>query len=292
MFKTDKIEKLVECCMLGSFINDEGSKHCPLSLMLIAPPETAKTSILLGFNSYKALEATDMSPKSIRDVLIPKLDNKEINCIVIPDMLKILSHKSDTVKATITFFNALMEEGVKDSMFYGQEYHLKERATCGIITSITTSYYNMMFSQWNDIGFTSRFLPVAYDYSEATIREIQQTIQEGEVFNAIKEIKKGEIREGYEISIPSEIGALVCKDVQRLTDKMNSYVISSKTEKGKVREFTPEYKGFRLQKQSRQLLKAVALMRDRENPVVTLEDYAKFVDLIDYINMPNTKMML
>jgi hypothetical protein len=296
MFKTDKIEKLVEYVILSGFIDSEGSKHCPLSLILIAPPETAKTSILLSFKSYRTLELTDLSPKAIRDYLIPKLDGKEIDNIVVPDLLKVLSHKPATVMATTTLLNGLMEEGMQDSLFLGQEFHLKERVYCGIITSITTNYYHKMFWDWNDIGFTSRLLPVAYDYSADTIREIHESIQNGEVFGTVKEFKKGDVDEKYNIKIPSELGSMVSKEAQSLAVRLGNFSVSKRIGK-KFEDFHPDFKGFRLQKQMRQLLKAIALSRalacDRTAvPTVTLDDYKELDSIIDYINMPNTVKML
>src|SRR3989304_2872149 len=97
----------------------------------------------------------DISPKIIVDELIPSLLKKVNNHLIIPDLIKVVSHKIETTDSTILMLNALMEEGIQNNMFFGQKLALERKVNCGLITSITTDYFEKMFKKWNDIGFIS-----------------------------------------------------------------------------------------------------------------------------------------
>jgi hypothetical protein len=288
MFKTEKIEKLIECALISGFVKDD----VPLSIMLIAPPETAKTSILLGFDCYKTYETMDLSPKGIRDYIIPKLNSNEIHHIILPDLVKTISHKATTVMATISFLNALVEEGVKHDIFFGQEFTLDKRVTCGLITSVTNDFFFKVFKKWNDIGFVTRFLPISYDYSPETIREIHKLIQENVFFKDKKEIKKEHLKESYNITIPKDVSSWISLKAQELAKKEGTLKLQIRTQGGKIQFIKPNIKGFRLQRQLRQIARSLALIRDCQQPAVTWEDIETMGDLLEYINFPNTKKVI
>ena len=150
MFKTEKIEELVKYSLLTGYLKDDYS--VPTSLMLIAPPKDGKTTIINEIECKDVLSTMDLSSKPIKDKIIPLLAKGKLHHLLITDMVKMLSHKPETCASVVAFLNALMEEGVKDNLFFGQTFNLKNRVYCGIITSITPPFFYKEFRKWYDKG--------------------------------------------------------------------------------------------------------------------------------------------
>lgn len=286
MFKTEKVERIVELTLLTGFIKDDK----PVSLMLIAPPESAKTSILRGFDCYQALETSDLSPKVITDKIVPRLRDYSIHHIILPDMVKILAHKTPTVNATIGFFNAMMEEGILRNMFFGQEFEFDKPRVCGILTSVTEDFFKQACRRWNEMGFITRFLIVSYKYSNETVSEIHKRIQENVSYNEIKELV-GKSRRSYDrkfsIGMPDEISSYLSIQAQEIAKREHGYTYYTRVQGGNWKKFNINILGFRLHKQLRQLARAEALRRTIKKPEVTWPDIEELKQLLDFIRFPN-----
>lgn len=285
MFKTEKIEKIVELTLLTGFIKND----IPTSLMLIADAEHAKTSILRGFKCYKTIETADISPKVITTTLVPLLRTYSVNHLIIPDMVKVLSHKTATVNATVAFFNALMEEGILRSMFFGQVFDFEVPRVCGIITSVTKDFFKYVCKKWHQIGFTSRFLPVSYKYSKETRTEIHKLIRQNIFYKEIKELAAEDkvlYDRRFNISIPNDIASSLSVRAQRIADEQCEYSFYIPVQGGKQMKINLNILGFRLHRQLRQLVRAEALRRTIDDPVVTWPDLEEIFSLLDYIRFP------
>ena len=282
MFKTERIERLVECVLWSGFVKDD----VPLSLMLISEPESAKTSILRNFECDGVISTMDISPKVITGTLIPKIQYNNVHHLIIPDLLKVLAHKQLTVQTTILFFNAMMEEGVKDGMFFGQEFHVDGDVTlhCGLITSVTKEYFYRMFKRWHDIGFTSRFIPVSYAYSPGTIREIHSQIQMGVNNYLVKNIKRPS-EDRILVSIPDDITAYISVQSQELAEKESKFELRVRRGTTYQVMHVDKVAGFRLHRQFKQLLRSMALSKGKV--VVDWADVEEFKIMLEYITLPN-----
>lgn len=279
MFKVEKLERLIELVLLTGYIKNDNA----VSLMLIANPESFKTSILKSVTSNHSLEVMDLSPLIISKDIIPMIKDEKMQHLVIPDLVKIVSHKAHTVDSTIAFLNALMEEGVKRSMFFGQTFNLKRPIKCGLITSITPDYFLKVFKRWNDIGFVTRFLSISYKYSDETIGEIHKIIQESETLKLpvkkIKSIKK------FDISIPKDISSFFAIKAQDIAKEELKSNIPTPVQGGKTQWVSTKTMGFRLQRQLRQLVRAIALSNNTKKPKVDWVEADELNTLLDYIRM-------
>jgi len=278
MINTEKIERIVQLAIASGYVKDETA---PLSIILIAHPESAKTKIIQKFKSKHTIEASDLSAKPITDVIIPLLEKNELHHILIPDMIKVLAHKSTTVDATMTFLNALMEEGIKSQLFFGQQFYMKKRHKCGLITSCTFDYYYKIFRKWHDIGFLSRFLPISFTYSKPTIVDINFQISRNNFFTEITNIKK--IAKKH-ITIPNDIADKISFIVNEVVSGQLKDTIRIQVRGGKKRYYKIEMYGFRLHRQIRKLLQSITLMKGKN--VCQWEDMNELYKLIDYIRLP------
>lgn len=279
IINTEKIERIIELALASGYIKDGTA---PLSVILIGNPESAKTKIIQKFKcKHGTIETSDLSAKSITDNIIPMLERNELHHIMIPDMIKVLAHKSTTVDATMTFLNALMEEGIKNQLFFGQEFSMRRRHKCGLLTSCTFEYFYKIFRKWHDIGFLSRFLPVSFRYSNPTIAEINFQISRNEFFNEVSKIKK--IAKKV-IIIPNDISDKISFLVREISDSQLSDSIRIKMRGGKERSYKIEMYGFRLHRQLRKLLQSITLLKGMD--ICQWEDMNELIKLIDYIRLP------
>ena len=267
----------------------------PLNILLIAGSECGKTRLLTQISCKKAYKTMDLSPKVIINSIIPKLLSKEIGFLVIPDMIQLLGHKKTTTGSTMGFINALIEEGIKDSDFFGLEFHLINTIKAGLLTAITSEEFKENAVKWNNIGFLHRILPISYDYTESTVNNIHKIISNG-LLNEINEITiKTKDGEPKPISIPerysSDIMLMSLKVADRFKDMTIRTYIGSKDRNAIKVKF--DVKGFRIHDRLRQLARAICFIDSKQKrKEVNSDDIIKLREISEVFNFPNTKMKI
>lgn len=270
--------------------SEKGAYYCPANVLLIAPAECGKTRILKGIWAKKVLETMDLSSKLIAEKLVPQLESDEIRYIVIPDLIQLLGHKKTTAGSTIGFLNAVIEEGVKDNTFYGLEFHLKNTVNCGLLTAITTAEFYGNLRKWNAIGFLHRFLPVSYNYSEKTLREIHNEIASGKLFREVEDLsaKLPHKNKRVKVSIPKDFADDIQLLVYRIVERFNKmyYMYGN-------RKVFLDIKGFRLHDRLRQLARAICYIEGKgKRREVNSTDIKILYELEGLFNLPNSELVI
>jgi predicted metallopeptidase len=254
LIEVDDLIKLVNLALLAGRVKN--SK--PVSILLIGDTETGKTAILEVFMNLKSIIwANDLSAHVIVDEVAPQIEKGKTH-ILIPDLLKILGHQKMVTRNTITMLNSIMEEGLKNVMFYGTRREFKNPVRCGIIAAITKAAFRAREQYWKGIGFVGRCVLVSYSYSDATKAKIHEHIRKG--FPA----KMIEIITGRPCHV--EIPAKIARRVQDLAIAK-----------------TPFSTGFRAHKQLRSLVQAQALYRGDTR--VEMEDFEEIRRLSKFMNL-------
>jgi hypothetical protein len=177
LVNVESIEKIVKATLASGRLKDEK----PLSCILIAPPEGAKTEIIRkhSLKTENVFYTTDATAYGIiRDTnQLQDFASGELTHIVIPDLLTCLGRKQETVTTFIHFMNALIEEGVVNISTYAINFKGTVKARAGLITAIPPGPFFDKRRHWERIGFLSRALPVSYEYSLGTRIKILQYIQ-------------------------------------------------------------------------------------------------------------------
>lgn len=283
------IRKILKYAILSGNINRDDLDLAPLSVMLIAPPESNKTRMLKSFDNLEFIKyATDISAKPLFSFLKEAVDGKYTH-IIIPDFIKVVSHNQNVVDAVITTLNAMMEEGIQKSMFYGQEIELPKNVRCGILTSITPSLYAEHFKDWNDIGFITRFIPVSYEYSQTTVERILDIINSQNNGHSIEKEKIKLLTKKKTIGIDDEARPHLKSIALEITQRLKTYKLCYF--KGNNKHFVSlDLKGFRMLKKIMLLSKAIAL--DKGLSSVNMECIEELRELSKYINLPNTPIVI
>jgi len=262
MIKVDHIMEILKLSFLTGAIADEQ----PISVILVANPECGKSRMIYRFMDVKTSAfVTDATAYGLIRDIMPKIERGEITHIVIPDMLKPLSRSQSTVKNLLTFLNALIEEGVVDMSVYFKQYdgRQKKGLKCGLITSITKDELYDRRHKWLRLGFMSRMLPISYDYSEETKKEIMTYI------NNQHHLKEDVVK----FKIPKRKVKIELPAIH--ANRMNEFSFAL--------ALPMKLYGFRLQRQLQALLKASAFERGSRR--VSSLDVDHIIRSMKYINL-------
>ena len=261
MIGVEKLTEIVELVLMSGYLKNEK----PLSLLVVADAESGKTEVLKKFAfSNGVCYLTDVTAHGITKEVLPKIENGLVKHIIIPDLLKPLSRRQDTVSGLITFLNALIEEGVADISTYAQGMtYRKEHLRCGLISAITRDALIDKRHQWTSIGFLSRALPFSFRYPPTKVVEIFDYILDGgyksETMQKIKTYKNLK-----EVTISKDMAKKLLPHTYSFSQANKVY-------------------GFRFQRCLQVLAQANALKNDRKK--VTVKDINKVVSFMDWINL-------
>jgi len=254
LIDVEDLIKLVNLAILTGRVKN--SK--PVSMLLVADTDSGKTQILEVFMNLKpVIWANDLSAHIIVDEVAPQVEKGKTH-VLIADLLKVLGHQKMVTRNTMTMLNSIMEEGLKNVMFYGTRKEFKKPVKCGVIAAITKDAYNAREKHWKSIGFVGRCLILSFSYSDKTIRKIHDHIRKGVPPKQI-EIITGR---SAKVEIPDKIAR-----------KIQSLAIAS----------IPVSTGFRFHKSLRSLVEAHALYCGRAR--ARMEDFEEVKRLSKFINL-------
>ena len=105
LIKLDALKTMIECALISPYIKDEK----PLSLLIVAKPESGKSTILKLYRGNKGIVyLTDCTAYGLTRDVLPKILNNDIKTIMIPDLLTPLSKQTKTRKSFVAFLNGLI----------------------------------------------------------------------------------------------------------------------------------------------------------------------------------------
>ena len=233
----------------------------PQSALLIAQPESGKTSVVLEKNVASAVALSDVTGRGLQELCKMK---PEISHLIINDMVAVMSHRQTVNRYTLSMINAMTEEGIQATAFPGQlETYGNGRR--GLIACLTSDLVSDGRAWWNKIGLTSRVIPFSYYHSTELTLKIKAAIDSG------KNEKRKEAPPPREaLFIPKE--RVVVKLASREARKIRLLA----DEKSKEIQET----GYRRLKQFRSLARGHAIWRRQRAPYAVAEDDVRFLERI------------
>ena len=258
MIGTEKLELAIELALWSGGLKNEN----PLSLLIIAIPESGKSQLVLKYKGNKPgiVVLTDCTAYGIQHQFLEPMKSKQVHHIIIPDLLTPLSRSPSTVSTFIAFFNNLIEEGIVEVHTYAMDFAV-EGLNVGIISTITPEVLRDTRHRWTRMGFLSRMLPIAYRYSQETAQKILESITQREYYQEQPKQLNFPL-EKQEVDLPKE----QAKKLLPLTKRFNEGLDEAE-----------RLYGFRYQKQLQVLLEAHALMNGRNK--VTDEDVQSVISI-------------
>jgi len=252
MIGTEFLREAVETVILTGKVKDIS----PVSLLLIAAPESGKTSIVLEKQCEAIKAYADVTGRGLHSIL---KYNQHLTHIVINDLVATLSHRQSVNRYTISQLNSITEEGITAIATPAGE----EEFDCGkkgVIASLTLELAQDARRWWNKVGFSSRMLPFCYVYSADLLIKIKASIDDTR--GKAKQNGNGSAAAIGEFKIPKDsIGVSYAEGLSKHVRKVAD-----------TRAAILEEQGMRRLKQYHALIQAHALWRTRTKPAVNDSD--------------------
>jgi hypothetical protein len=263
---------IVSLTLQTAFVTDPVDGYRPVSLLLIAKPESGKTTIIHRFATLPFVYYTEeITVKTLVDEVLRKAENKEIRFILIPDLLNCVKKQTYTREPLIQTLKSLVDEGLKNIKTWHKQFSYTTFVKCGLITAITRSEFYARqgrYSLYSDLkryGFLSRMIPFSYEYPIDMLTKIFDYVMSGKteegsrvIIPKIRQFKKEKLYEpNYELFVK----------LQGISQKLASYM---------------DAYGIRTQKNLQKLCYAHALMNNRS--YVSKEDVEKVLYLGRWMN--------
>jgi len=272
MVKIEPIRKIVKYALASGKLNDEK----PLSVIIIAPVESAKTLVLRRYclKAENCLYMTDVTAHGIlkESDQLRGFRSGKLTHLVIPDLMPCMSRKQTTVSTLISFLNSFIEEGIVNISTYMTRINEKVEVRAGLLTAIPSEPFRDRRHRWGSMGFLSRALPVTYGYKPSTRAEILSYIESQEHLKE-KTVALKLPDEPKLIKLPIEFAKKIEPFALSLADEYSKY---------------QKVYGFRYQRQLQTLVKAIALFK--ENEEVNEECLDELEELLNYINFESNKI--
>lgn len=228
----------------------------PLSLILVAPPGSGKTSVLELVECETAKFFSDFTSREVKSALG---ENASLTHLMLGDFLSLFGHSKGTVKLSINLVSRLTGDTIRQKPWTGEEIKPKKM---GLITAIPPDDLNKreIRSHVRSGGFASRFIMAKYNYSQEAIEKGHKFIREGKYRSAKPfeiQIKQGSILVEVPLKIAMQLDAL-------------------------SRQIKNDPIGFRAHHHIRTLACSIARMHARN--VVTEKDYEQVVKFADFFS--------
>jgi len=166
LIKVQPVIDIIALALQSVFVENEPNG---VSVLLIANPETAKTSSIFKFQNLDFVSYYDeITQKKLIDEFLPLAKDRQIRTLLIPDLINCIEKQ----KATREQFLQIIKSGIDDtgitriSTYHKQlHYHkLIEGIKFNMITAITKGTFLKYQKRFKQSGLLSRFLPFSYDY--------------------------------------------------------------------------------------------------------------------------------
>jgi len=170
MIGTRLVEELVQSVALSHRI-----KHHPrVSLLLLAAPESGKTTISTAANCQHVCRIALISGRSIlREIR----EHPKTEFILFNDLASIRALSPSASALLITLLNQLTQNERGLVGFAGKDTEQITREI-GIIGCIPFGIFADHRARWREMGFVSRMIPFAYQYSAELIAQIKNSVDD------------------------------------------------------------------------------------------------------------------
>lgn len=239
----------------------------PVSVMLVAEQESAKTEMLKYFNGTSTLAyISDLTSKGLQRHK-DAIEKGKIRHLVLLDLVRVISHGRAVQERTFQTLAALMEEGESATLDAGGSSEWEGFPRIGCLMALTPAFFKSKRGRWRETGFMTRFVPVSFKYTEKTQHAIHMAIGAGlHLPPAHPEMMK---------DFPAQIF---------MADKFSRTLVSRAEELGEVMKTY----GFRYQKSMRSLAKAQAFINGRGT--VTDSDVGKVLSWSEFFTQKEIEL--
>jgi hypothetical protein len=217
LIRLEPIIEIVKAAIWTGKLADEK----PISIMLIAEQESAKTECLKFFRGTTTLKyVSDITSRGLAPYK-HDIESGRMRHLVILDLVRILSHGRGVSERTIQTLASIMEEGESETSDAGGQSNWKNFPRIGCLMAITPKFFASKRGKWRETGFLTRFVPISFSYTQETVRLIHVSIAKG----AQLPLPQPEVMPEFQaqIFLPSKHAATLSRRSEELGIKMKTY---------------------------------------------------------------------
>jgi len=257
------------------------NKPYPVSAMIIAPPEHAKSTVVEKFECLGVMQVDKATAYGLADILnnMTEKERKIYHHFVILDLENYASMGRVVKEQFIAFVKQTTQEGMKKYHTAKIHLDLESRISYGFIMCTTPEDIGDKRSMFRSLAFLSRVVPFTYKYSDDMRREILNFVTEEEHNEKQRYIMDRE--EKKTITLPrkyaDQLNILALVLAKRI-ENVSAHRKTIFTQSGNVDELC----GIRAKEELATLLKAIALYNGRD--VVVQEDFDELRRLYKWMN--------
>lgn len=276
LLEADPVLNMIKLTLQSGYIKNAGH---PVNLLIVAKPESGKTSAMDSFPQIKGMYYTNnITQAVIVSKILPMIENESLKHLLIPDLLNAIEKDYTTKKGFLNMTKTLIEEGITNLDTFNMRTHktYDPPVKCGLITAITSESYQGYWDQkssqwrggikheWRTLGLLSRFVPFSYQYELSKINRIFQFIANEEQQKPVESKAQFRLkRKMTEVKGDSGLFQKLELSSQQIGQESGGY-------------------GFRLQRSMQTLAKANAFLNGRTE--VTQEDIDTLLRLGNWMN--------
>jgi len=180
--KLAEVSELIKYTLFSDYVELKVThKEVPVSALLIANAESAKTSLVEQYYPNDGIVyANDVTAWGIEHVWLDKMKEGKIRRLLIPDLINPTNRKQETVDSLVTFLNSYISwEGISAVATYAMQFELETPVRGSIIATVTPEDFKRVNKNIAAIGFLSRLMPITYSYTDTAVDDILADIFAG-----------------------------------------------------------------------------------------------------------------
>jgi hypothetical protein len=168
---TKLVENLTQAVALSHLVKG----HKRVSLLLLAAPESGKTTIATAARCDHICQVAVISARSILKEL---RDNKKTEFLLFNDLSAVRAMSTPAVNLLVVMLNQLTQDERGLVAFAGKAAEHITREV-GVIGCMPFDTFTDHRARWKELGFISRMVPFAYSYPQTLIATIKNGIDGG-----------------------------------------------------------------------------------------------------------------
>lgn len=273
------LKKFLRYTLFSGFVQN---KKRPVSGLIVAHPERAKSTEALKFEGFGILYMTDLTHYGLVEELrdMPAEEREALHHLVIPDLEKLRSRGKSVREELMASFRELTEEGI-GRMHTGKiNVNFDPPIVMGIVACTTPEDIGDKRSVLRNVTFLSRFIPFSYDYSDEQKIDILNFVEIEDEQTERKDQIRGKFSR---VELPESLAHELTNYAVFLARRIQNYAYVPRSQRDNEILF-----GVRAKENLMTLLKSIALYNG--NRTVTKEDFGELMSLYKYMNFRQSEI--
>lgn len=268
----DPLKKFLRYTLYSGFVKN---KKRPVSALIMAHPERAKSTEALKFEGLGILYMTDLTHYGLVEELneMPPDKREALHHLVIPDLEKLRTRGRSVREELMACFRDLTEEGLGRIHTGKINAAFNPPVIMGVIACTTPEDIGDRRSVLRNVTFLSRFIPFTYDYSDQLKIDILNFVEKEDEMTERKDHVFGKVTR---VELPENLANRLTIPAIFLAKKIQKFA-STKSVDEKESLF-----GVRAKENLMTLLKSIALYNGHRT--VNEKDLKELISLYEYMN--------